>query len=130
VDLDVVGAELYADLMLALDLPDDVVVVGPGMESASTGFGGFFALFMILFVGAVIFSIVVGIRKYRILHDAGTDPFTVDAAVAAKVLKSDMLNTPAGRPLEERLAELDGLLSRGVISPDEHREARAAILRG
>lgn len=116
--------------MRALDLPDDVVGVGgPGMAT-STGFEGFFALFLVLFVAAAIFSVAVGIRKYRILRDAGTDPFTVDAAVAAKVLKSDMLNTPAERPTEERLAELDGLLARGVISADEHRDARAAILRG
>jgi hypothetical protein len=116
--------------MRAADLPDDVVVVGPGMGAPSTGFEGFFALFVVLFVGAAIFSIVVGIRKYRILHEAGTDPFTADAAVAAKVLKSDMLNNPAQRSVEERLTELDGLLARGVISAEEHREARAAVLRG
>ena len=35
--------------------------------------------------------------------------------------------TPA-RTVEERLAELDDLHSRGVISDDEHRDARAKIL--
>lgn len=113
--------------MRAADVPDDFV--SPGM-AASTGMEGFFGLFVVVFVGVAIFSIVVGIRKYRILHDAGADPFTVDAAVAAKVLKSDMLNPSAGRSVEERLAELDGLLARGVISDEEHREARAAVLRG
>ena len=32
------------------------------------------------------------------------------------------------RTVEERLAELDDLHERGVISDDEHREARGRIL--
>lgn len=37
--------------------------------------------------------------------------------------------TPAVRPAADRLAELDDLLQRGSISPQEHGEARARILR-
>jgi hypothetical protein len=123
--------------MRADDFPDGVIVdpgVGDPMMGMSTGMEGAFGLVLILVVAGVIFSIVVGARKYRILRDAGTDPFTVDAAVAAKVLKSDMLAPPAAsapaRSVEERLGELDDLFARGVISADEHREARAALLRG
>ncbi|CAI9386682.1 SHOCT domain-containing protein [Microbacterium sp. T2.11-28] len=120
--------------MRTAGLVDDPVI-DPTTMGAATGMGGFIGLFVVLFIGAAIFSAVVGIRKYRILRDAGTDPFTVDAAVAAKVLRSDVLRgsdepATAPRSIEERLAELDGLLARGVITADEHREARAAVLRG
>ena len=111
----------------------DIVTPGMGM---STGIEGFFGIVLLLIVGGAIFSVVVGVRKYRILKDAGADPFTVDAAVAAKVLRSDVLRPTSAeqgtgaRSLEERLRELDDLFARGVISEDEHREARAAALRG
>lgn len=119
--------------MRAADIVDDPVI-GPSSMGATSGMEGFLGLFVLLFIGAAVFSAVVGIRKYRILRDAGTDPFTVDAAVAAKVLRSDMLRDSEERAveersMEERLAELDGLLARGVITADEHREARAAVLR-
>lgn len=111
-------------------------VVTPGTDMTA-GVEGLFGLVLVLFIGGAIFSAIVGFRKYRILKDAGADPFTVDAAVAAKVLRSDVLR-PSGsqepeapaRSLEERLKELDDLLARGIITPDEHREARAAALRG
>jgi len=94
-------------------------------------------------IAVAVFGIVVAVRKHRILKDAGVDPFTVDAAIAAKVLRSDAFSSstrtpspePAAEPapaptIEMRLAELDDLRSRGVITEDEHREARAAVLRG
>lgn len=117
--------------MRPVELIDDIIIepVDPTM-GVSSGFAGFFGVVIFLMVIGVIFSAVVAYRKYRILRDAGTDPFTVDAAVAAKVLKSDVLAAPApARSIEERLRELDDLLARGVITADEHREARAAALR-
>lgn len=90
-----------------------------------------------MIIAVAVFGIVVAVRKHRILKDAGVDPFTVDAAIAAKVLRSDAFSsstrTPSPEPaptIEMRLAELDDLRSRGVITEDEHREARAAVLRG
>lgn len=118
------------------DFPDDgVIVPDPGMGSAvSTGFSGIFGLFVVIAIGALVFSVVVGIRKYRVLKDAGVDPLTVDAAMAAKVINSDVLAprapSPPPRTIEDRLRELDDLLARGVITPDEHRAARAAALAG
>jgi len=117
---------------------DGFAPVVPGLGETVDGtvgvVQGFAGLVTVLVIGGIVFSIVVGVRKYRILRDAGADPFTVDAAVAAKVLKSDMLAPgtpqPAERSVEERLRELDDLRGRGVITDDEHREARAAVLRG
>jgi hypothetical protein len=114
-----------------------------GFVPADPGFGdsgfeamanGMIAIVFVLVIAGVIWGGVVAFRKYRVLKDAGIDPLTVDAAIAAKVLQSDALSArpqPALEPtLEQRLLELDDLHARGVISDDEHREARSAALRG
>ncbi len=119
--------------MTSVILPVDIVV-SPDLGGVASGMTALIAVFAILFVGIAIFGVIIGVRKYRILKDAGTDQFTVDAAIAAKVLRSDVLapSSPTGdqRPIEAGLAELDDLHARGVISADEHSEARAAVLRG
>ncbi|MBF4613889.1 SHOCT domain-containing protein [Curtobacterium sp. VKM Ac-1376] len=48
--------------------------------------------------------------------------------IAHRALQSRTL--APDRPLEQRLAELDDLHARGVISDEEHRAARAAALGG
>lgn len=114
---------------------DDPGVPMPDVGSAPASFSAIFGIMIALVVIGIGFSVVIAIRKYLILKDAGTDPFTVDAAVAAKVLKSDMLRserpqTDPQRTVEQRLAELDDLHARGVISAEERQTARAEILRG
>jgi hypothetical protein len=48
--------------------------------------------------------------------------------LAARAMDSELL---APRPsLEARLAELDDLHARGVITADEHAKARAEVLAG
>jgi hypothetical protein len=132
---------LWGEFIPTDEIPFDDTGVGPfsdsGMAAAQNGFGALFGLVVVVAIAGVIFSAVVGMRKYRVLKDAGVDPLTVDAAIAAKVLRSDVLApaTPTVTPtpektLEERLAELDDLHARGVISDDEHRDARSAALRG
>lgn len=113
--------------------PDDL---GFGSPSIPAEFSAVFALFAIVVLVGIGFSIYVGVRKYAILKQAGHDPLTVDAALAAKVLDSDLLRPGAAvdagpaRSLEERLSEVDTLHARGVISDDERAAARASILRG
>ncbi|HCJ49344.1 MAG TPA: hypothetical protein DHW40_08455 [Microbacterium sp.] len=132
---------LWGEFIPTDEIPFDETGVGPfsgnGMAGVESGFSVVFVLIALVVIGGVIFSTVVGMRKYRVLKDAGVDPLTVDAAIAAKVLRSDVLAptaTPAAlapeKTLEVRLAELDDLHARGVISDDEHRDARSAALRG
>lgn len=113
-------------------------------ELFSGGFGALFLVVVILIVAGVIFTIVVNARKYRVLKDAGVDPLTVDAQLAAKLLANPALapvvavsgaDEPAvpytdlaPRTIEQRLADVDDLHARGVISDDERRAARASIL--
>lgn len=104
----------------------------PTMSGAVTGFSTIFVIVATIVVLGFVFAIVVGVRKYQLLRREGVDPLTVDAALAAKVLKSDALRpADGGAPtIETRLREVDDLRARGVISEDEHRAARAAILAG
>jgi len=91
-----------------------------------------FVAFGVLFVAAVIFIIVVAVRNARAAKNAGYDPLTMQTDITAQVMRSELMR-PAGspqRPLEERLAELDDLHARGVISDDEHATARASALAG
>jgi cytochrome c-type biogenesis protein CcmH/NrfG len=78
-------------------------------------------------LGAVVVVVLVVVNVIRARKN-GISPLTSQADIAARLMKSRALQPD--RPLDERLAELDDLAGRGVISADEHREARAAVLRG
>ena len=99
------------------------------------GFGGFPPFFMIAFavVGvfiAVVFVFVVtsAVRSRKVLRDSGLDPLAAHAQIAARLAQGP-LATPT-KSLEQRLAELDDLHRRGVISDSEHGDARRAALAG
>jgi len=93
-----------------------------------------FVLFGLLFAGVVIFIIVVAVRKWNVAKEAGYDPLTMDTQIAAQVGRSALLrpsDAVSERPsIEQRLAELDDLHARGVISDAEHVAARAKALEG
>ena len=76
------------------------------------------------FVTVVVLVVVNVVRARR----KGISPLTSQVDLAARLLQSRALQPD--RSLDERLVELDDLAARGVISTDEHREARAAVLRG
>lgn len=112
---------------------------GPGLDPTgfSAGFNAIFAVALIVIVIGGAFSAVIAVRKYMVLKKAGHDPLTVDAALAAKLLNSDVLRpgtaTAPSAPaltVEQRLAELDDLVARGVIGDEERTAARARILGG
>ncbi|MGB3730745.1 SHOCT domain-containing protein [Microbacterium sp.] len=98
---------------------------------------GLMALFGVVFAAVVIFMIISGVRKWKAAKDAGYDPLAMDTQIAAQLGRSELLR-PAGatgadasqKSIEERLAELDDLHARGVISDAEHAAARARTLEG
>lgn len=89
---------------------------------------------IVIAVGAVIVVlgfvavIVLIVRNARKVSRAGFDPTTLQADLAMRVLDSDMLAPAQG--LEARLAELDALRAKGLISGEEHAAARAQVLAG
>ncbi|MET4581390.1 uncharacterized protein HemY [Conyzicola nivalis] len=78
-------------------------------------------------VAVFVVAIVSVVRNSRRVRQHGLDPMTLQADLAAKVMRSDLLS--GGQSKAQRLAELDAMLTEGVITPAEHAAARAAILR-
>ncbi|MDO5743232.1 MAG: SHOCT domain-containing protein [Micrococcaceae bacterium] len=105
-----------------------------GMIGQETSFGGgvfgampvFMLVFAVLFVAAVGFIIVVGVRNYNASKRAGFDPFTLQTELATRAAKSRLLAPQQSR--EQRLAELSDLLARQVITREEYDKARLKIL--
>jgi len=86
----------------------------------------FFLVFIVLFVAAVIVIVVTVVRNIGKARRSGLDPLTLQTDLAARVMNSDLL--AAGKPLAEKLGDVDALLASGAITPEEHTTARAAIL--
>lgn len=98
-----------------------------------TGVQSGIAIIGVLLVLMIIVGAVISIRKYRLLKSRGIDPFTVDARIAAQLIESPLLApdspvAPQTASLEDRLRELDSLRERNLISEEERRAARAALL--
>lgn len=100
------------------------------------GFSGFsvfgigFVLMMVfagLFFAAVITFMVIAItRNAKRARELGHDPLTMETELAARAIDSSLL---APKPtIEARLAQLDDLLARGVITVDEYATARAEAI--
>jgi hypothetical protein len=84
---------------------------------------GFFGFMFVAVFGTIVFVIVKNVQKARAL---GHDPFTMETELAAKAIDSSLLS-PA-QTIESRLAELDGLRSRGIITEPEYAKARAEAI--
>lgn len=83
-------------------------------------------VFVVVFIGAVIFSIFIWTRNYKASKDAGMDIFTLETDLATRAANSQLFAPKQTR--EQKLAELDALLARGVITRDDYSRARLKIL--
>ncbi|QHC70205.1 SHOCT domain-containing protein [Rathayibacter sp. VKM Ac-2801] len=77
-----------------------------------------------LVLALIAVLIVVNVRRAKRL---GVNPLTVQTDVAARIARDGL---GGGRPLADRLAELDALRAAGTISEAEHASARRAALGG
>ena len=94
---------------------------GPGIP------GWFIAVFIIV----ALVGIGSAIARARYLSSRGVSPFFVKEQVESAIVNSELLAPPAARPdrtIEERLAELDDLHGRGVITDAELAEGRSKII--
>ncbi|HET7018526.1 MAG TPA: SHOCT domain-containing protein [Streptosporangiaceae bacterium] len=78
----------------------------------------------------IVIAIVSFIVKAAVLNKGGLNPFTAKEQLDVKLAQElDRRQAMPPRPsLEDRLAELDDLYRRGVISDQERHDARAKIL--
>jgi hypothetical protein len=99
------------------------------MPGGSTGFPSWF---IALFVIVAIFIVATAIWRFSVLRSGGLNPVVAREQLEVKLNQS---LTPAPPPadaksIEERLAELDDLHNRGVITADELSAGRAKIIAG
>jgi lipopolysaccharide export LptBFGC system permease protein LptF len=85
-----------------------------------------FAVFAVLFVVVLVVVATGIVRSRTVLRESGLDPLSAQAQLAARLAQGP-LGTPA-QSLEQRLAELDDLQRRGLITAEEHAEGRRAAL--
>ena len=91
-----------------------------------------FVVIGLLFVFAIIRAVTYGGRRRKILRAAGLDPRMAPFQMEARLVNSALL-APANstaKTVEERLAKLERLHGRGLISDEELHEARAKTLAG
>jgi hypothetical protein len=100
----------------------------PGIFSGA--FGVVFAIVAAIVVIGGAFVVFAAVRNARAAKRAGHDPLTMQTKLAARALDSDLLKPADARSVEERLAELDALAARGVITAAERDSARRDILAG
>jgi hypothetical protein len=88
----------------------------------------FVALFVVCGIFALLaggFRVLAATRRYRVYRRAGLW-LTHNAQIEEKIAQARRITEP--KSVEQRLAELDDLCRRGVISDSERAEARARIL--
>ena len=102
-------------------------MIDPFTASISA-FGVIFAIASIVITAGFITVIVIIVRNFARAKAAGHDPLTLETDLAMRALDSEIL-APA-KSIEQRLAEIDDLAARGIISPDERQAARAEVLAG
>lgn len=127
-------------IVLGVLVPQDPDLVGPGGVGgmSDSTFSGLFGLVALLVVVGVIASVAVAVHRWNVSRREGLDPFAADVQVMGRLRHAAALAPVADEPptndarptatVEERLAELDDLHVRGVISAAERDTTRARIL--
>jgi hypothetical protein len=96
--------------------------------SPSAGIPGWF---IAIFVVVAIVGLGSALWRFSVLRQGGLNPFVAREQIEAKLAQSQFLQPPpAPTSKEQRLAEIDDLYRRGVISADEHTAGRAKIILG
>jgi hypothetical protein len=91
---------------------------------------GFPGWFIGLFVIIALVGIGSSIWRYSVLRRGGLNPFVARQQLEAKLNQNLPATPPAAtaKSVEERLAELDDLHRRGVITDEELTAGRARII--
>jgi hypothetical protein len=86
-------------------------------------FGGVVA---VIVAGWIVVAVVI-VRNRRVFQQAGIDPTTARSQLAVRLIRGQAAARP---PAASRLAELDDLRNRGLITPEEYATRRAEIIAG
>jgi hypothetical protein len=79
----------------------------------------------------MVIGIAISVWRFFVLRSGGLNPLIAREQLAARLNQSRLAEPPAAeKPVEQRLAELEDLHERGVISDGELAAARAKIIAG
>lgn len=96
--------------------------------------GGIPGWFIALVVIVAIAGVGTSIWRYSVLRSGGLNPFVAREQLEARLNQSQIMSPPpqpaAEKSIEQRLAELEDLHDRGVISDAELAAGRAKIIAG
>jgi hypothetical protein len=96
---------------------------------------GFLGWFIALFIIVALIAIGGSIWRAVVLARGGLNPLVAREQLEAKLAQNlrDAAKPASGQPartIEERLAELDDLHERGIITAEERAAGRAKIIGG
>jgi hypothetical protein len=101
------------------------------MNPYGSGIPGWFIALLVFMGVMLVIAIASAIWKSSVLRSGGLNPLIAREQLEAKLYRSQLAAPPAaGKPIEQRLAELEDLHERGVISNAELAAARAKIIAG
>ena len=106
---------------------------GSGVPSDGT-FSGLFGVFIVIFVLAIAFAIVRAVMNTKKMVDAGQNPLTLQTDIELAALKSQALApaattvTASSATVEQKLAQLDDLHARKIITDEELAASRLKVL--
>jgi hypothetical protein len=101
------------------------------MSPDGSGIPGWFIAFLVFAAIVLVIGIVTAIWKFFVLRSGGLNPLIAREQLEAKLNQSQLTAPPAEeKSIEQRLAELDDLHERGVISDAELAAARAKVIAG
>ena len=90
------------------------------------GFVIFAAFTTLAFIVMLVIIIRVAMRSRRVLRDAGLDPLAATAQLATRFAQGPMMT--ATKTVEQRLADIEDLYTRGLITTEERSSARTSAL--
>lgn len=98
------------------------------MPTDSPGIPGWF---IAIFVIVGIIAIGGAIWRAVVLRQGGLNPVVAKEQLESRLAQSQLMTpAPPEKTIEQRLAEIDDLKDRGVITEEEHAAARAKIISG
>ncbi len=98
------------------------------MNPGGSGIPGWFIALVVIIAVA---GIGTSIWRFSVLRSGGLNPFTAREQLEARLYRSQLAAPPAAeKSIEQRLAELEDLHERGVISDAELAAGRAKIIAG
>lgn len=101
---------------------------GGVMPGGGPGIPGWF---IVLFVIVAVLAVGGSIWRYSVLRSGGLNPFVAREQLEARLNQTLTAAVPGpGQSIEQRLAELTDLHTRGVITDEELSAGRAKIIAG